>query len=139
VQTRFLDFSPLIVTEMSIDDTACNVPINITMNLLTVSGGSRYECLKRCTMSSTLQINTAMNKITVYNNHAVLISLTIKLLVNEKEAPTLEISSIRSGAEDRKFSPGSTVSIAVFIFLRSSDSESLTQETGQLFIDDYCS
>jgi hypothetical protein len=76
VERTFLDFTPLRLTEMNMDEMAVNASTIVIMNSLTVNLKIRSMCSKRCTTSSTLQVNTRTNKITVYNTHAVLSSLT---------------------------------------------------------------
>jgi hypothetical protein len=82
----FLDFTLLRVTDKKMDEKAVRPPKNIERNSLTTIATRSPGCFMRTTRHDMLHDNTVINTTTVYNNQKVPISLTAKLLVNEKGA-----------------------------------------------------
>jgi hypothetical protein len=82
----FLDFTPLLVIDIKMDENTVRAPKNIERNSLTITATRSPDCLTRCTTHIMLQVKTVINTTIVYNNQKAPISLTAKLLVKEKGA-----------------------------------------------------
>ena len=86
LETMFLDFPQLRVTEIRMDENALRPPKNIVRNSLTTTAIRSSECLRRCTTLNVLHDNTVISMTIECNNPKGPIFLTAQFLVKEKGA-----------------------------------------------------
>jgi hypothetical protein len=96
------------------DEVAFAAPKDIIRNSLTTTVARSPDCFARCTMPTRPEDDTITSMNTVYKTHGLSISLMINLLEKENGAsPNILDTWYRGRMDDTKFSPRSTLSIAI--------------------------